>query len=315
MSITPGYKSKRRFMQVALKRPADTRGEDYIAAGATIIAMQTKGLSTDPWVTEQLTRDLDDGKNGGQPVIHTGEMISISGSVEMTGAGAAASPVPFAALLQMSGLDVDTGTSGEVSYNRITEAINELDGTIYFRWEGMYHILLAGKASLTTTGKVGEIGYLNFDVKGVYGGTLAGSIPSADFSAFQLPQEFSKANTSFSLDGQLFNAVEYECAQNNTIELDEGTEVKQIFIDDWAEEVKVIIEQPTLGTFDPFAIARTNTFVPFEFTHGTDAGRIFKQASAAAQILTVTPGDYKGKSTWELVLRVIRGNDTVITTQ
>lgn len=314
MSITPGYKAKRRFMQTAIFTTGNTKGEDYIAAGNTPAAIQTKGLATDPWVTEQISRDLDDGLNGAQPVIHTGEMITISGSVEMTGAGAVNTAVPYSSLLVMSGLEIDLDTTDRVTYNRLTQAIHEKDGTCYFHWEGLYHKLIAGKASLSVSSKVGEIGYIGFEIKGVYAGTVSGLMPSADFSAFVLPEEFSKANTAFTLDGQALNAIEFEMAQNNAIELDEGTEKKQVFIDDWAEEGKVIIEQPELSTFDPFAIARTNTFVPYEFIQGTTAGNIFKMASTGVQIMSIKPGEHKGKATWELTLRVIRGNDSIITT-
>jgi hypothetical protein len=214
----------------------------------------------------------------------------------------------------MSGYDVDTSEDDEVSHNRILTAANETDGTMYFRWEGMYHILLAGRVSLSVSAKIGEIGMISFEAKGIYGGTLEGAIPTGDFSAFVMPEQLSTANTSFSLDGQLLNMFSYEMAQNNSIEIDEGTELKQIFIDDWAEEGKVIIEKPALSTFDPFAIARANTILPFEFVHGLTAGNIFKHSSSGAQIMSIDPGDHKGKSTWELGLRVITGNDSIITT-
>jgi hypothetical protein len=315
MSITPGFKAKRKLIIVALKRPADTKGEDYIAAGAPAIAMQTKGVSVDPWITEQISRDLDDGLNGAQPVIHTGEMITVSGAIEMAGSGVANTPVAYAPLIEMSGFDVNVAVPTEVSHKRILTAADETDGTVYFHWEGEYHILLAGKTTLTTAAKIGEIGYINFEAKGIYGGTVEGAIPAADFSAFTVPQELSKQNTSFSLDGQLFNMIEFEMAQNNTIEYDEGTEQEQIFIDDWAPEGKVVIEKPNLSTFDPFAIARTNIFVPYEFIQGLSAGKIFKQASSGVQIMSIKPGEHKGKATYELTLREIRGNDSVLTTQ
>ncbi|MBN26260.1 MAG: hypothetical protein CL578_14560 [Alteromonadaceae bacterium] len=315
MSITPGYKSKRRFLQMALKRPEDTKGSDYILNGATPSAIQTKGLSVEPWITETISRDLDDGKNGGQPIIHTGEMIKISGSVEITGSGSVNTPVAFAPVIAMGGYDSVTDVATEVSHNRVLNAANELDGCCYFHWEGMYHILLAGKATLTTSAKIGELAYLNFEMSGIYGGTVSGAIPAGDFSAYQMPVDVSQANTSFSLDGQLFNAVEFEMAQNNTIEYDEGTELKQIFIDDWAPEGKVIIEAPTLDTFDPFAVARSNVLLPYEFTHGTATANIFKQVSTGVQIISVAPGEYKGKQTWELGLREIRGNDSKLVTQ
>lgn len=73
MSITPGFKEKKKFILLALRRDSDTSGTDYIAAGATPKAILTTGLSVKPLETEQVSRDLDDGRNGGQPVIHTSE--------------------------------------------------------------------------------------------------------------------------------------------------------------------------------------------------------------------------------------------------
>jgi len=315
MSITPGFKAKRRLLQMALKPTNLAKGVNYIAGGETPLAMQTKGLTVQPWQSEQISRDLDDGKSGAQQVVHFGEMITISGAVEMAGSGTANTAAPWAPLVEMSGYDVNKSVGTEVSHNRILAAADEADATMYFLWEGMYHILLAGKCSLSISGNVGELGMINFEAKGIYGGTVAGAIPTATFGAWIQPVPFSQQNTSFSLDGQLFNTIGYEMAQNNTIEYDEGTELKQIFIDDWAEEGKVIIEQPTLSTFDPFAIARSSALVPFEFTHGINAGNIFKQSAASSQILTVTPGVHKGKSTWELAIRVIRGSDSIITTR
>ena len=81
MSITPGYKDKRKFIMMALKRPEDTKGTDYIANGATPVAILTTGLTVDPYQSEQITRDLDDGNSGGQPVIQTGEKITITAPV------------------------------------------------------------------------------------------------------------------------------------------------------------------------------------------------------------------------------------------
>jgi len=316
MSITPGYKFKRKFMAVAIKRAEDDKGVDYIAEGATAIAMLTKGLACDPWKTEQISRELDNGTNGAKPVIHTGDMITVTGSVEMAGSGTANTPVAYAPLFDMAGYNTDVDTVTEVSHKRILTAADELDGTIYFYWEGMYHILLAGKSTLTTAGKIGELGYLNFEATGIYGGTVAGAIPTGtDFGAFVQPVEWSKANTTFVLDGQNLNMVEFESALNNAIEHDEGTELNQIFLNDWNEEGKFIIEAPALGTFDPFAIAKAGTLLPYSLTHGTSAGNIFKQASSGIQLMNPQPAEYKGKQAWDIPFKVIGGHETVYTTQ
>tara|TARA_B100002003_G_scaffold40147_1_gene35658 strand:+ start:1693 stop:2637 length:945 start_codon:yes stop_codon:yes gene_type:complete len=313
MSITPGYKDKRKFIMMALKRPEDTKGTDYIANGATPVAILTTGLTVDPYQSEQITRDLDDGNSGGQPVIQTGEKITITAPVEWAGSGTNVTPAAWSPLVQLAARD-ETVNASDVTHNRILNASNELDGTVYFYWEGMWHILLAGKASLTISGKIGEIPKISAEIQGIYGDTVEGTPPTPNFGAFQKPLPFSQANTTFTLDGQALNLYEYELADNNSIEHDEGTEVNQIYIDDWSEEGKFIIEAPALSTFDPFALIRAASVMPFEITHGIAAGEIVKQASTGIQLLTIQPSPQKGKQCWDIGFRVIRGNDSVLTT-
>lgn len=315
MSITPGFKEKKKFILLALRRDTDIAGTDYIAAGATPKAILTTGLSVKPLETEQVSRDLDDGRNGGQPVIHTSEMISITAPFELAGSGTASSPAAWSSLIQLSGKDENTEVATEVSHNRIQNASEELDGTIYFYWEGMYHILLAGKASISYAGKINERLMGTAEIKGVYGGTLEGTPPEPDFSEFSDPLPMSNTNTTFTLDGQALNLYEYELNGNEDVQYDEGTERKQIFINDWNEEGKWIIETPTLSTFDPFAIQLSGVIIPFELTHGANEGQVVAQKSTGVQILTVSPAEVKGKQAWDISYRVIRGNDSQLVTR
>lgn len=313
MSITPGFKSKRKLLRVALKRAGDIKGVDYIAEGADVKAILCKNLNVNPWQTEQISRDLDDGLSGGQPVIHTGDKMTITGSIEMAGSGTANVPTEYAPLLELSGYQ-QTVNANNVSYARILNAADEIDGTLYFHWEGMHHIMLGAKATLTRKGKVGELSYLDFECMGIYGGTVESTIPAADFTDYMQPVPFSMANTEFSFDGQLLNMIEYEMSMGNVIEYDEGTEIKQMFIDDWSAEGKYIVEAPSHSTFDPFAIARSGAFVPASFTHGVTPGNIFTDSSTGVQILGIEPGEYKGKLTWEISVKEVRDNDGILTT-
>ncbi|OFC71816.1 hypothetical protein [Alteromonas confluentis] len=315
MSITPGYKEKKKFIMVATRRPEDTPSTDYIANGASPVAIQTSGLSVEPLVTEQINRELDNGADGGEPVIHINEMIKITAPFELTGSGDAAAPTAFAKMLQLAGRDINTDVAGEVSHNRITTASQEIDGCVYFYWEGMYHKAFACKATLTRSGTTGDRLMCSAEVTGVYGGTLAGTPPTPDFGNFQKPLPMGELNTSFNIDGQALNLYQYEVADNATIEYDEGTEQKRIFIDNWSEEAKWVIEAPELGTFDPFAILLSNVEVPFGFTHGIAAGEVWEESSTGAQFLTVKPTAEKGKKCWEITARVIKGHDAVLKTR
>ncbi len=314
MSITPGFRHDKKFVVMALRRDSDTKGADYIAAGAQPLAILTKGLAVDPYQSEQITRDLDTGEQGGEKVIHAGEMMTLTIPVEIAGSGDASSAAAYSAILQTAMRDEKTDVANEVTHNRVLNASEEQDGTFYFYWEGMYHILLAGKSSLTVAGKINELGYLTFEVKGIYGDTIEGLPPQPDFSGFQDPLPLSNSNTKFTLDAQALNLYEYELADNHNVEHDEGTEQNQVFIESWSEEGKFIIESPALSTFDPFALMRTSTLVPFTFTHGVANGEVFEQSSSGIQILTVKPTAIKGKQAWDCGFRVIKGHHSIIKT-
>ena len=116
------------------------------------------------------------------------------------------------------------------------------------------------------------------------------------------------------MDAQALNLYEYELADNHNVEHDEGTEQNQVFIESWSEEGKFIIESPALSTFDPFALMRTSTLVPFTFTHGVANGEVFEQSSSGIQILTVKPTAIKGKQAWDCGFRVIKGHHSIIKT-
>ncbi len=314
MSITPGFRHDKKFVLMALRRDGDIKGTDYIAAGAQPLAILTKGLAVDPYQSEQITRDLDTGEQGGEKVIHAGEMMTLTIPVEMAGAGDASSAAAWSSILQTAMRDENTDVPNEVTHGRILNASQEQDGVFYFYWEGMYHILLAGKSSLTVSGKINELGYLTFEVKGIYGDTVEGNPPQPDFSGFQDPLPLSHTHTTFTLDSQALNLYEYELADNHNVEHDEGTEQNQVFIDSWSEEGKFIIESPALSTFDPFALMRSSTLVPFNFTHGNASGQVFEQASTGVQILTVKPAAIKGKQAWDCGFRVIKGHHSTIKT-
>jgi hypothetical protein len=315
MSITPGFRANRKFILIALRRDEDEPSADYIANGATPLAMQTKGLTVEPLITEQITRDIDDGQTGGEHVINVGAMIKIGGMIELAGSGAAGTPVPYHPVIEMAGFSNDTATAGEVNHTRILEALEEQDGCVYFHWQGEYHILLGGKSTLTIKGKVNELPYVEYELMGIYGGTIEGAAPQADFGLFQLPAEFGQARTTVMIGGQKLNAISFESSLNNTIEYTRGTELEEMYIDKWDEKGKIEIEKPALSTFDPFALKLENVLTSYNFTHGTEAGSIIEMTSSSGfQILDVAHGSYKGKSTYILDFGVIKGHDSRIRT-
>lgn len=309
MSISPGYRFKRKLLRLAVQPNGQPRGVDHIANGATPIAMQTKGLTVTPYESETVTRDLDDGLNGHQPVIHVNEMMTISGSVEVTAAALATQPVPYSAIFEMAGYAVNV--DDDVSYTRILDASSEKDGTLYFNWDGIEHRLIGARMNLTFAGKINELMYFNFEAKGLYGGTIEQVRPTANFSAFLQPLPMNNVNNTLTLDGQALNCFSFEENLGNTIERDEGTESLAMFIDDWATEGTFMIEAATLGTFDPFAIVRSNAIIPYEFAHGPSGGRQFIAQSTGIQLMPPSPAEYKGKLAWDLPYRVIRGHETV----
>ena len=306
------FKFKRKVLCLALKREEDDAGIDYIAAGATAPAMLTKNGQVEI-NDETLERELDGETLGHDPAMIVGAQFKFTGSIEIQGSGTATTAVAYSPLLQMAGRDEDkTTVATEVSYNSITDN-TEIDGTCYFEIDGHLYSGLGCRATFKTTIKMGELPYLDFEVTGVFGDLIDGSVPNSVFTAFKKPTKVSKANTSFTLDGSQIALVEYELTQGNTLELLETTETESVEITDIKSDGKFVVESPALSDFDPNAIAEAETLIPYSITHGTVAGSIYQEEAAQIQLLRPKAVELKGGLRgWEIPFRVI-GTNKIIT--
>lgn len=305
------FKFKRKVLCVALKRAEDDKGIDYIAAGATALAMLTKNGQVEI-TDETIERELDGLTLGHDPAMLVGAQFKFTGSIEIQGSGTATTAVAYSALLQAAGRDEDTTTvATEVSYN-VIEDNTELDATAYFEIDGHLYSGLGCRATFKTSIKVGELPYLDFELTGVFGDLIDGNVPNSIFTAFKKPIKVSKTNTSFTLDGTARALVEYECNQGNSLELLETTESESVEITDIKSDGKFVVEAPALSEFDPNAMAESEVQVPYAITHGIAAGSIYQEEAELIQILRPKAVELKGGIRgWEIPFRIIGTNKIV----
>ncbi|MRJ40827.1 MULTISPECIES: hypothetical protein [Idiomarina] len=297
-------RTKKKLLLAAINSGAEAYGIDLISANGPGIAIQTNGLEITPLEGEELERELDDGKNGNKQMMMVGMHVKMTGNVELTGSGAATTPVPFAPIMQVAGFSA-TPDVAKVAYSRLTDN-SEPDGTFYFHQDGAIHKLLGARGTIGTSLKVGEIPRMSFEITGLYGGVVAGGIPAADFSAWQTPEKVGHDKTTFKLDGVEYKMYEFEHNENNEVAYDENTVEERIYLTDWKPDGQFVIEAPDVSEFDPFPIARANTLMSMDVIHGTAAGKIFELSTAKIQLGKPTYTDREGKVCYTLPFRVIQ---------
>jgi hypothetical protein len=239
-----------------------------------------------------------------------GTHVKASFSVEIAGSGAATTKPAYDILLQCSGY---AGAAGASSYDYTRVAAgSEKDGTFYLYKDSILHKITGAISTASHKLNVGELPTMDFEITGLYGGVVTGTMPTADFSTFIVPEKVGATHTTLLIAGTEYKMLGFELDEGNEVIFDENTVEERVYLIDYKGTGKITIEAPALGTFDPFATALAEQQLAIKLTHGTTAGNIFEINIPAAQLERTTYGDKDGRVTYEIPFRVI-GSHTIST--
>ena len=306
-------KVRKQFLALALRRVgSDNYGEDFIAAGATAVAMQTKGVSITPFAGDEIDRELDDGGVGNSPVLLVGTHVTVSGSIEVAGSGSKDLPAAYSPLLQICARGETITADTEVTHSRITNN-SELDATVYYYKDGALHKILGARGKVKLTAKAKELAYFEFELTGLYGGIVEQAFAAPVLNNFIKPEKVGKVHTSFTLDGQPYKLIDFEADDGNEVSYEEYVGYEEVLIGDWKPSGKITIEAPALGDYNPFAVAEGEAQMAIDLTQGTVEGNIVRVTSGKIQLGRPEYGDQNGTVTYSIPFRFIE--DFAITTK
>lgn len=272
-------------------------------------AMQMTNVVFNPSVGQEESRDLVVPYMGHQGVMLTGSYATISGEVEIAGSGAAGTPPAYGPLLRACGMAETIDVGVDVAYTPVSSLHEAV--SIYFNGDGVRHILLGARGTLTLQLTPLRIPRFAFTFSGLLGTITDTAVPTIDLTDFIRPVPVNKANTTFSLHG-LAGACE-----GVTMDLANQIEPRFLIGHESIQQVdrqmtgSAIMEAVSLATKSWFAIAEAGTTGALAATHGTVAGNIVEFAAPAVQIGRPTYGETQRilNNTLPLMYTPTAGND------
>lgn len=303
-----------RFMerQAVLAKIETVYGTDPTPTGAANAIQMTN--ATFKLEAEEVSRDLIKPYMGHQGVIFVGKYATLTGEVEIAGAGAAGSVPAYGPLIRMAGFAETISAGVDVQYKPISTAFEA--GTLYFNLDGVNHIMVGARANLKMAFAPKEIPRFNFQFTGLLGTIADVALPTAVYTGFKDPLPVNKANTTFSLHGYSggTEGISYDMGSKIEPRLLINTESVQYVEREAVGEATM--EAAALATINWWSIAQAHTTGVAALQHGTVAGNIVKVDNPAVQIGIPEYGESQKivNNKLKLMLRPSSGNDEITIT-
>lgn len=269
---------------VVLAKIETTYGTDATpTAAANAILLQA--VETTPLETDQVQRPKLLPYDAAQEVLHTASRMTLTGTFEAAGAGAAGTVPGYGPLLRACGLAETITATTKVDYSPVTRGHES--ASLWHYQDSALHKGLGARGTLNFTLAARGIPTFRVAMTGLYVPGSAVALPTtASYTAFQAPEIADDEHTpTFRIGGQ------DEVLQNLTFEQGGNVRVrdlvgkKEVRLSGRAPRLTAVIEAPDDLARDYFAMAAARTTVPVSLVHGTAAGRIIELSGQRAQIM------------------------------
>lgn len=278
-----------RYMrkQAVLAKIETTYGNDATPTGAANAIQMTN--ASYQVRADEVSRDLLKAYMGHQGVQLVNKYATLSGDVEIAGAGAAGTVPGYGVLLRMAGFAETITAGSKVEY--LPVSANHEAGSVYFNLDGVNHVLLGTRANLKAALTPGQIPRFTFEMTGLLGTIADVALPTGVYTAFKDPVPVSKANTTFSLHGY--------AGATESVSFDMGSDInprmlinhESIQYVDRQAVGEAVMEAAALSTINWFQIAQAHTVGVLAAQHGVAAGNIVGFDASAVQVGLPEYGD------------------------
>ncbi len=199
--------------------------------------------------------------------------------------------------------------SKNVSYSPIS--INQESVTLYFNMDGVRHVMLGCRGTLSTSFEVKKIPALKFKFTGLLGTISDQALPAADFSDYIAPLPVNNANTG---GFQLFNAtsaalqvLNFDLA--NTVVYRHLVGSESVIITDRQTTGNVTIEANPVASYDWFSAAKNKTRGVMSIAHGAGGthGHIITLSANQVEVGAPNYGDMDGIAMMSMPMDFIAG--------
>lgn len=270
------------------------------SAPVAINAIISKNPTYTPLEAEEVSRDLVLPYLGNQGVILTGKHGKLEFDIEMAGAGAAGTAPKYAPLLRACGFAETISAGVSVTYSIVETAVSSI--SIHFEMDGVRHILLGARGTMTINVTPKGIPYFRFSFTGLLGTIADAAVTAVSMTGWTTPVEASSANTTMTLHGWSSIAESLTIDLGNTVVPRFLIGSESVIISDRKVTGQAVIEATSLATMDWFDRSLKRTRGALSLIHGSQAGNRVEITAPAIEVGKVTQGNTDGILNYTLPL-------------
>lgn len=308
--------------QVLLAKIETGYGTDSSPTAASN-SMLVSGLTVNPLVSQNVSRDLIRTYMGGSEQLVGASYVECSFTVELQSSGTAGVAPAWDPLVRACGLTVSTGTTpGRIEYAPVSSSFESV--TLYYHDDGVKHAITGARGSFQLGMRVSERPTLSFRMMGVYNAISSASNPTGTYTPWVSPVVVTDTNTADLVIGGTYTTGTITGGTtyvSGGIELDLGASAQ--FIPLVGSESVDIVNRDATGrlmldltaaqevTFS--TTVRNNTLSSVGMIHGTAAGSKVLVYAPAAQLINWRKEDVNGRRMigYDLRLTPSSGNDEI----
>lgn len=283
---------------------APITGTGQVGGSTTTIKLAAGASAVDDFYTG-MTVSITGGTGNGQ----SGEIIGYVGSTKMATIAKAWAVVPDATSLYSIGANVMYLPNSNFG------VVANTSSSIYFNVDGVRHVLLGARGSVSFDLSVKQIPKMKWKFTGLLGTISDQTLPAADFAGWQTPVTVSSANTTD------INLLGYNLAVVQTLNFDMANNLvyrqligaESVLITDRKPAGNISLEATTVTAKDWWTVAKNASTGPFCVKHGQTAGNIVGFTAPKAQLADPKYSDSDGVAMMDFSLMFIpygaAGND------
>lgn len=258
-----------------------TYGTDSVPTAAAN-AILASNVTLAPMEGEDVRRNVERPFFGAQEELPVGLHCMLTFDVELQGSGALGVAPGWGPLIRMCSVAQVVTAATRVEYTPITDAPES--GAIYMAIDTVRHVLLGARGTFVITLNAQGIPVKRYTMTGLFTVPTTVAKVTPTLTGFQAPLVATRVNTpTFTIGGTAMIL--------RSLEFNRGADVQKrfligfdgILIVNAEEALKVTVEAPVLGTYNPYTIAQARTLQPIALAHGTVAGFRVKLDFAQAQ--------------------------------
>ena len=287
-------------------------------------ALLVSNCSITPLNAQNVSRDLIRPYLGASEQLIGTVNVEVSFDVELAGAGAAGTGVPYAALLTACLLTETLTASTRAEYTLNSPSTTVYSATIYYFVDDVKHILLGAMGTFDLNMGLNQRPVLRFRFVGLDGGTTAASPSALTLTAWKTPAAITEANTGDLTFGATYTAATPTLTGGTTypsqgLELSLGNDVQhvpllggeQVVVTGREVTGKVALDLTAAQVVTFMTAVKANTTQSMGLMHGTTAGYKVMVFMPTVQLLNPTVVDMQGKAMMGFDFRAVpsSGND------